>query len=111
MGQKLYVGNLSFQATQEEVTELFQAFGEVANVSLVTDRYSGRSRGFAFVEMANEEAATKAREGLNGKPFKERNLTVDWARPEGQGGGSGPRRGGSGGGNRDRSSRRPFRRY
>ena len=104
MSKKLYVGNLSFQATAEEVRELFASFGEVENVSLVTDRYSGRSRGFAFVEMASDEAANKAREALNGKPFQERNLTVDWARPEGQGGGR-----------RDRESfssqRKPFRRY
>ena len=103
MSKKLYVGNLSFQATAEEVRELFAGFGEVQNVSLVTDRYSGRSRGFAFVEMTSEEAANKAREALNGKPYQERNLTVDWARPESQG---------SGRRDRDSSSqRKPFRRY
>ena len=106
MPKKLYVGNLSFQATAEEVRELFAGFGQVENVSLVTDRYSGRSRGFAFVEMTSEESANKAREALNGKPYQERNLTVDWARPESQGSGSG-------GGRRDRDSsqRKPFRRY
>lgn len=82
MPKKLYVGNLSFQATEDEVRTLFASFGEVSNVSLVTDRYSGRSRGFAFVEMSSDESATKAREALNGKPYQERNLTVDWARPE-----------------------------
>ena len=105
MPKKLYVGNLSFQATAEEVRELFAGFGQVDNVSLVTDRYSGRSRGFAFVEMAAEDAANKAREALNGKPFQERNLTVDWARPESQGAGGGARR------DRDSSQRKPFRRY
>ena len=105
MSKKLYVGNLSFQASAEQVQELFGSFGEVANVSLVTDRYTGRSRGFAFVEMTTEDGANKAREALNGKPFQDRNLTVDWARPEGQGGGGGRR-------DRDSSSqRKPFRRY
>jgi RNA recognition motif-containing protein len=105
MSKKLYVGNLSFQASAESVKELFAPFGEVQDVSLVTDRYTGRSRGFAFVEMTSEEAATKAREALNGKPFQDRNLTVDWARPEGSRPSGGGRR------DRDRGSRQPFRRY
>ena len=104
MSKKLYVGNLNFQATAEDVRELFASFGEVQDVSMVTDRYSGRSRGFAFVEMTSEEAATKAREALNGKPFQERNLTVDWARPEGQGGGRRDRKDATG-------PRKSFRRY
>lgn len=104
MAKKLYVGNLNFQATADQLRELFGPFGEVQNVDLVTDRYTGRSRGFAFVEMTSDEGATKAQEALNGKPFQERNLTVDWARPEGQGGGSRDR-------DRDRSPRKPFRRY
>ena len=79
--KRLFVGNLSFQATADEVRQLFQAFGEVASVNVVTDSYTGRSRGFAFVEMQTDEGATKAREGTNGKPFQSRNLTVDWARP------------------------------
>ena len=110
MAKKLYVGNLSFQATADDVRTLFSTFGEVQDVSLVTDRYSGRSRGFAFVEMASEDSATKAREALNGKPFQERNLTVDWARPEGERreGGSGGSRGGR---DRDFSSKKSFRRY
>lgn len=109
MSKKLYVGNLNFQATEQDVRGVFSPYGEVQNVSLVTDRYSGRSRGFAFVEMSSEEAAGKAREALNGKPFQERNLTVDWARPEGErreGSGSDSRRGGD----RGFSSKRPFRR-
>ena len=103
MGKKLYVGNLNFKATEEDLRGLFASFGEVQNVNLVSDRYTGRSRGFAFVEMGSDEGATKAREALNGKPFQERNLTVDWARPEGEGRGEG-------GFSRDNSSRRPFRR-
>lgn len=104
MSKKLYVGNLRFQATEEEIQALFASFGEVEKVTLITDPYSGRSRGFAFVEMASDEAANKAREGLNGKPFQDRNLTVDWARPQSQGGGGRPERG------RESSGRRPFRR-
>ena len=103
MANKLYVGNLNFQATADDIRALFAAHGEVQNVDLVTDRYTGRSRGFAFVEMVTEEAATKAREALSGAPFQERNLTVDWARPEGGGGGPRGDRGG-------RGERRPFRR-
>ena len=104
MSKKLYVGNLSFQAAEDQVRELFGSFGEVANVNVVSDRYTGRSRGFAFVEMASDDAANKAREALNGKPYQDRNLTVDWARPESErpGGGGGPRR------DRDSGPRRSF---
>ena len=106
MSKKLYVGNLSFQASEDQVRELFGSFGEVANVNMVTDRYTGRSRGFAFVEMSSDDAANKAREALNGKPYQDRNLTVDWARPESDRptGGGGPRR------DRDSGPRRSFRR-
>lgn len=89
MSNKLYVGNLSFQATADQVREHFAVYGEVQNVNLVTDSYTGRSRGFAFVEMAAEEAAGKAREALNGKPFQSRNLTVDWAKPQTKSNGGG----------------------
>lgn len=111
MAKKLYVGNLSFQATEDQVRDLFATYGEVQNVSLVTDRYTGRSRGFAFVEMTVEDAANKAREALNGKPFQDRNLTIDWARPE-----TNQRRttGGSGRGERGGASSGPrkfFRNY
>ena len=78
MSKKLYVGNLNFRATADEIRALFATYGEVQDVSVVTDRYSGRSRGFSFVEMSSDDAANKAREALNGKPFQERNLTVDW---------------------------------
>ena len=106
MSKKLYVGNLNFRATADEIRQLFATYGEVQDVSIVTDRYSGRSRGFAFVEMSADDAANKAREALNGKPFQDRNLTVDWARPEGQGGSGG------GGGRREKETpwKKPFRR-
>jgi RNA recognition motif-containing protein len=103
MAKKLYVGNLSFTATADQVREHFQVFGEVTNVNVVMDSFSGRSRGFAFVEMADEAAADKAREAYHGKPFQNRTLTVDWARPDtrGEGGPSRPR-----GGEYERSGRR-----
>ena len=110
MAKKLYVGNLNFRATADEIRGLFATYGEVQDVSIVTDRYSGRSRGFAFVEMTAEDGANKAREALNGKPFQERNLTVDWARPEsqsGSGGGGRREREGSGGSS---WGKKPFRR-
>ncbi len=111
MSKKLYVGNLNFKATADEIRQLFGTYGDVQDVSIVTDRYSGRSRGFAFVEMAAEDGANKAREALNGKPFQERNLTVDWARPEGQGGtGGGGRREREGSGGGSSWGKKPFRR-
>ena len=82
MQKKLYVGNLSFQATVEEVRDYFAGHGDVEKVSLITDRYTGRSRGFAFVEMVSADAATKAKEATHGRPFQSRNLTVDWARTQ-----------------------------
>ncbi len=80
--KKLYVGNLSFQATAEEVRDYFAGHGEVEKVSLITDRYTGRSRGFAFVEMISADGAAKAKEAAHGRPFQSRNLTVDWARTQ-----------------------------
>ena len=93
---KLYVGNLPFKATQESLTEFFTQFGAVTEVFIATDRETGRSRGFAFVTMADDAAAKKAIEESNGKPFDGRNLTVNEARPPAAGGGGG--RGGFGGG-------------
>jgi cold-inducible RNA-binding protein len=84
MGKKLYVGNLSYSTTEASLTEAFSEFGEVASVNLITDRMTGRSRGFAFVEMADDAAAKAAIEGLNGKPVDGRNLRVDEARPQRQ---------------------------
>jgi cold-inducible RNA-binding protein len=100
MNSKLYVGNLSFQANDDQVRDFFSQFGDVASVNVVRDSYTGRSRGFAFVEMANEEGATKAKDSAHGQPFMERNLTVDFAKPKTEGGprgDRGPRTGGFGG--------------
>ena len=99
MNSKLYVGNLSFQANDDQVRDFFSQFGDVASVNVVRDSYTGRSRGFAFVEMASDDAAAKAKDGAHGQPFMERNLTVDFAKPKTEGG---PRGGG------DRGPRRDF---
>ena len=93
MPAKLFVGNLSFQATEEDLRELFQQAGNVETVRIITDQFTGRPRGFGFVEMATKEEATKAVEMLNGRLFRDRNLVVDEARPQ-------PQRGGGGGGER-----------
>ena len=101
MPAKLFVGNLSFQATEEDLRELFQQAGTVESVRIVTDQFTGRPRGFGFVEMATKEELAKAIEMLNGRLFRDRNLVVDEARPQpqrtGGGGGGGPRGGGGGG--------------
>ncbi len=100
MGTKLYVGNLSFSTTEETLRGLFEADGRrVVEVAIVTDRVTGQSRGFGFVEMGSPEEATAAVEALNGKVVDGRTLTVNEARPKterGFGGGGG--RGGFGGG-------------
>ena len=103
MGTKLYVGNLSFRTTSDELRDLFSQAGEVESASIIEDRETGRSRGFAFVEMATPEAAAAAIEQLNGKEVGGRNLTVNEARPKtdrggGGGGGRGSYGGGGGGG-------------
>jgi cold-inducible RNA-binding protein len=108
MSTKLFVGNLSFKITENDLQDAFAAYGSVVETNLMMDRMSGRPRGFAFVTMGSEEEAQKAIEALNGKELDGRALTVNVARPReerppgGGGGGSrGPRRdygGGSGGG-------------
>jgi len=104
MGTKLYVGNLSFRTTSEELREAFAAVGTVESASVIEDRDTGRSRGFAFVEMASDAEALKAVEMLNGTMLKDRALTVNEARPpkerepRRQGGGGGGGRGNYGGG-------------
>ncbi len=82
MAQKLYVGNLSYDTTEDTLRTLFAEFGQIESVSLVTDRYTGRSRGFAFVEMATDQAAQEAISGLNGKQVDDREIRVDKAKPQ-----------------------------
>jgi RNA recognition motif-containing protein len=91
MSAKLFVGNLSFQATEEDLRELFQQAGTVETVRIITDQFTGRPRGFGFVEMATKDEATKAVQMLNGRLFRDRNLVVDEARPQPQRGAGGPR--------------------
>jgi RNA recognition motif-containing protein len=108
MGNKLYVGNLSFQTTQEELEALFSNYGSVTSAQIIQDRDTGRSKGFGFVEMASDSEAQAAIDGLNGQDFGGRALTVNVARPKeprsggfgggGGGGRSGGGRGGYGGG-------------
>lgn len=84
MSKRLYVGNLPFTASRDEVRAAFEAFGTVHDVSLITDRETGRPRGFGFVEM-DEDGASAAIDGLNGKDFQGRDLTVNEARERGGG--------------------------
>ena len=81
MAKRLYVGNLSFQVTEADLSELFAQVGSVDSVKLITDRDTGRSKGFAFVEMSDDSAAEQAISKFNGTDFNGRNLTVNEARP------------------------------
>lgn len=109
MGKKLYVGNLAYSATEETINEAFSAFGNVDSVKIITDRDSGRSKGFGFVEMTTDDEALAAIESLNGQEFQGRNLTVNEARPmaprENRGGFGGNRDGGGRGGRGQGNSR------
>jgi RNA recognition motif-containing protein len=96
MATKLYVGNLSFRTTSEDLREAFATVGTVESATVIEDRDTGRSRGFGFVEMATPEEAAAAIEQFNGKDFGGRNLTVNEAKPRADRGGGG--RGGFGGG-------------
>jgi cold-inducible RNA-binding protein len=125
--KNLFVGNMSFQTTEADLKAMFEPFGQVARVHIAMDRETGRSRGFAFVEMPNDAEAAKAMQGLDGKDVGGRNLKVNEARPKeassgprgprgggpgGDRGGSGGRggdRGGSGGGGRGRFSNEDYR--
>jgi RNA recognition motif-containing protein len=105
----IYVGNLSFEVTEEELKEAVEVFGEVDTVKIIKDKYTGRSKGFGFVEMPAKAEAQSAIEGLNGKELKGKALNVNEARPRterrgrgGQGGGRGGYSGGRGGRGRDR---------
>lgn len=101
MGNKLYVGNLSFRVTSEDLQEHFGSAGPVESANVVYDRETGRSRGFGFVEMASEDAATAAISQFNGQEYDGRNMVVNEARPREdrpRGGGGGNRGGGNRGG-------------
>ena len=100
MSTKLYVGNLSFNTSNEDLQELFGQAGTVESANIVEDRETGRSRGFGFIEMSSKEEAQTAIEQLNGKEVDGRSLTVNEAKPreERSGGGGGGNRGGGGGG-------------
>ena len=93
----IYVGNLSYQTTEDELRDLFAEFGDVVSAKLIADKFTGQSKGFGFVEMSNNSEAQKAMDELNGRDVNGRNVTVNQARPRGSGGGGGR---GYGGGNR-----------
>ena len=95
--KNIFVGNLSFNTSEDELRQVFEAYGQVDRVSILTDRETGRSRGFAFVEMSNTEEGEKAIAGLNGTQLGGRTINVNEARPKGE-------RAGAGG--RDRGARR-----
>ena len=104
MSKRLYVGNLSFNTTEDQLHELFTANGKVVSTKLISDKFSGRSKGFGFVEMADDAEAEKTISELNGKEVDGRKLTVNEARPmekrtgnKGRGGGRGFSGGGGGG--------------
>lgn len=113
MNKKLYVGNLAYRTTEDQLLALFSQAGEVANVAVIMDRETGRSKGFGFVEMATVEGAQEAIKRFNGYSMDNRNLIVNEARPReerGGGGGGGPRRE-SRGDSRDGRPMRPQRRF
>ena len=93
MNKKLYVGGLPYAVTEDKMQEIFSAHGTVESARVITDRFTGRSRGFGFVEMSNEEEAQTAIDSLNGSDLDGRSLTVNEARPQ-------ENRGGGGGGDR-----------
>jgi len=94
MAQKLYVGNLSYNTTEETLRRLFGEFGTVESINIITDRDTGRPKGFAFVEMGTPEAAEKCISALNGKVVDDREIRVDNAKPQADRGGGGRSRGG-----------------
>lgn len=125
MNKKLYVGSLPYSVTEDELRDLFSEFGTIESVRIITDKFTGQSKGFGFVEMANGDEAKRAVEAMNGKSLGGRTLIVNEARPEekrtgGGGGDRGPRSfsgnrgggdrsGGGGWGGEDRGPRRPRR--
>ena len=98
---KIYVGNMPYSVTEEDLQQAFEAFGQVESVTIIKDKMSGQSKGFGFVEMGSADQAQAAISGMNGKDLKGRKLNVNEARPrqdDGRGGGGGMRRPGGGGG-------------
>ena len=98
----IYIGNLSFDTTDDQLRQAFEGFGEVSSVNIIKDKYTGESRGFAFVEMSDQDAAMAAISGVNGQDLNGRTLNVNEARPRTDRGGGG---GGGGRGGRDKSRR------
>ena len=98
MAKKLYVGNLAYSITDSDLQEMFEKFGTVDSAQVIMDRSSGRSKGFGFVEMSDDQAAQEAIDALNGQENSGRPLTVNEARPREDRGGRGGGRGGGGGG-------------
>lgn len=96
MSQKIYVGNLGFSVTNEDLQSKFEQYGSVTSAKIITDRDTGRSKGFGFVEMSDKSEASEAISSLNGSEWAGRNMNVSEAKPQE------PRTGGFGGGNRDR---------
>ena len=110
MASKIYVGGLPYSTSESQLNELFATHGTVESVRVITDKFTGQSRGFGFVEMTTAEEANKAIEALNGTQLEGRTLTVNEARPQearsgGRGGGGGSRGGGGGGGGGGRRDR------
>ncbi|CAN5389787.1 hypothetical protein BH10ACI1_BH10ACI1_00100 [soil metagenome] len=105
MSTKLYVGNLSFSLTSDDLQDYFSQAGTVESAKVIEDRDTGRSRGFGFVEMSSSEEAMAAIEQFNGQDFEGRNLVVNEARPREEGGGGRGDYGGGGGGRGDRGNR------
>jgi RNA recognition motif-containing protein len=106
MGKKIYVANISFNATEQDVRDIFSEYGEIISVKIITDKFTGQSRGFGFVEMGSENEARKAISELNGKPFMGKTLTVAEARPQQPKAGFQERKGGFG---RGKSSRKGWK--
>src|SRR4029453_2646928 len=102
MGKRLYVGNLPFSATDESLMQMFQQAGQVESARIITDRETGRNKGFGFVEMSTEHEAADAITKFNGADFEGRSVTVNEARPKAPREGGGGGRGFGGGGGRDR---------
>jgi len=107
MGNKLYVGSLPYSVNEQQLVDLFSKYGSVSSAKIISDKYSGQSKGFGFVEMGSDDEAQKAITGLNGTQFEGRTLVVNEARPQeprssrpggGGGGRRGPQRSGGGGG-------------